>query len=566
MSRRFAFVAAVAVLGLSACGTEDAGSAGAPTTSVLAPAVIEVAGGVASGGGSATPMSADATAEASTKMMAAYLTYLWSGDAPDLTSPAASWSFPVGAAPTSAQIEALASALGVAGDVTELGPEIGGGWTIGPNDGTAPSLTVGVDAMQTWWYSPAWATMTPTVVDDCALYPPGDPAGNPETAEMPACGETAPPENVPTADEAEAKARELFASLGVDATSFEFETYADEWGASVTGFLVLDGIRTTASVNVGYGAEGALTWASGFLASPQRGADYPRIGVEAAVQRLNDQTAAWMTGVGPMARNAADVAVSSDAAAESGSVESGVATEAAPPDAEAEAPIEAPVEEPIEEPTDSTGPSEEPTEPVPSDTPSDTPSDLPSDLPLDEPLDCSDPAVSCLPVEDPEPIEITLDRVTASLEQVWAADGTVWLLPGYAFANADGPMANVLAIPDEFLVQTDPMPMSEPAVDPVPEPMPAPAPGDTTVVVGGGVSGDPGDPAEPVEATILPFDESSVVGMPVDEATKVAEGSGWSVRVARQDGEDLALTMDFLPSRLNVAVEAGVITEVLSVG
>jgi hypothetical protein len=80
------------------------------------------------------------------------------------------------------------------------------------------------------------------------------------------------------------------------------------------------------------------------------------------------------------------------------------------------------------------------------------------------------------------------------------------------------------------------------------------------------VSGDPGDPAEPVEATILPFDESSVVGLSVDEATKVAEGSGWSVRVARQDGEDLALTMDFLPSRLNVAVEAGVITEVLSVG
>jgi hypothetical protein len=157
-------------------------------------------------------------------------------------------------------------------------------------------------------------------------------------------------------------------------------------------------------------------------------------GVEAAVQRLNDQTAAWMTGIGPMARDAADVAVSSDAAAESGSVESGAATEAAPPDAEAEAPIEAPVEEPIEEPseqpTDSTGPSEEPTEPVPSDTP--------SDLPLDEPLDCSDPAVSCLPVEDPEPIEITLDRVTASLEQVWAADGAVWLLPGYAFANADG--------------------------------------------------------------------------------------------------------------------------------
>ena len=147
----------------------------------------------------------------------------------------------------------------------------------------------------------------------CELYPPGDPAGDfdppadgttkaaPETGDvdvpastMPVCAEPAPPANVPDEATAESQARQLFTSLGIDAGSYEFETYADEWGANVTGYLVLDGIRTSVAVSVGYGAEGALTWASGFLATPQRGADYPRIGIEAAVQRLNDQSSSWM--------------------------------------------------------------------------------------------------------------------------------------------------------------------------------------------------------------------------------------------------------------------------------
>jgi hypothetical protein len=59
---------------------------------------------------------------------------------------------------------------------------------------------------------------------------------------------------------------------------------------------------------------------------------------------------------------------------------------------------------------------------------------------------------------------------------------------------------------------------------------------------------------------------ADVRGLSLDEATKLAESQGWIVRVAREDGVDLALTMDFVDNRLNVAVEGGVVTEVLSVG
>ena len=56
------------------------------------------------------------------------------------------------------------------------------------------------------------------------------------------------------------------------------------------------------------------------------------------------------------------------------------------------------------------------------------------------------------------------------------------------------------------------------------------------------------------------------IGLPLDEFTKAAEELGLTVRVAREDGEDLALTMDYQPNRLNVEVADGVVTGVVSVG
>ena len=53
-------------------------------------------------------------------------------------------------------------------------------------------------------------------------------------------------------------------------------------------------------------------------------------------------------------------------------------------------------------------------------------------------------------------------------------------------------------------------------------------------------------------------------GLSVEEATKMVAADGWELRVVREDGEDLAVTADFRDNRLNVAVEGGVVTELVS--
>ena len=527
-SRRLALVGAVVVLGLTACGSADDSGAGSAST-LPAPAVIQIAGSGASGAAPSAAGAADATMSES-KMMPMSLSYTWSGETPDLTTPAASWFFAPGVAPTAVQVEQLAAAFGVTGDAVELSADMGGGWTVGPNDGSAPSVTVAADAMHSWWFSPAWQTEGRGIVDDCALYPAGDPAADPTTADLPVCEPAQPPAGIPTADEAEASALALLTSLGGDPAAYELETYADEWGASVTAFLVLDAVRSNLSFNIGYGEQGAITWAGGFLAAPQRGADYPRIGVDAAIERLNDQSNAWMTGYGPAVRDAgvsAEPAVMPAVEPDATSDVTGSATGDATGSA--------------------TGSGDAGSDTVATEAPAEPGA-----------TDCTDPAVSCVAVDpvdsvDPTPMVIDLNGVTSSLEQVWAADGTVWLLPGYAFTGADGMMANVLAVEDQYLEQ------AEPEVLPDVVPLPAPMPAETAVPGTDGVG-------EPVPVVDAGFDGSTLVGLTVDEASKLAEASGWTVRVAREDGVDLAVTMDYRDNRFNVAVEAGVVTEVVSIG
>jgi hypothetical protein len=62
-----------------------------------------------------------------------------------------------------------------------------------------------------------------------------------------------------------------------------------------------------------------------------------------------------------------------------------------------------------------------------------------------------------------------------------------------------------------------------------------------------------------------------VVGQSVDKATATLEAAGLTLRVVRRDGQDLPGTMDFVETRVNVAVETQddgteVVTEVVSTG
>ena len=514
ISRRVALAAAsVLVLALSACGDPSSSSGTVPGTLP----VIRVAGSGA--GGAEGALAADASASMSSKMMPSNLTYVFDGQVPDLTSPAASWVFPVGERASDDAFRALAAALGVSGDVVVQPADMGGGRMIGSTDYTGPSVYLGDDALSSWWFNGnqagsfggcAVAEPMPAESGDAGSGVPGssgdvtssdatlsvpDPAPPTTLVDPMPCEDVKPPAGVPTKDEAEAKARELLTALGVDPASYQFDTYADEWNASVTGYLVLDGVRTTVSMSVGYGAEGSLVWASGFLATPQRGADYPRIGVEAAIERLNDQQASMLRGWGP-----------------------------APADA---LPADAVVE---------------PAAPVCVDDAATTcVSIAPTEFPIDQPIDA-------------EPIVITLSDPQPTLEQLWDVDGTVWLVPGYSFTSSERGVWSVTAIGDEYL-QVD-----DTAVEPQPAPV-EPAPVDTAAS-GDSAAGCAGTPV----TTPFAADGTSLVGLCLADATATAEANGFTVRVVRQDGVDLAVTADFQPQRMNVVVEQAIVTEVQSLG
>ena len=57
-----------------------------------------------------------------------------------------------------------------------------------------------------------------------------------------------------------------------------------------------------------------------------------------------------------------------------------------------------------------------------------------------------------------------------------------------------------------------------------------------------------------------------LVGLPQDEAAKVAESNGWVMRVVRIDGVDQPVTADYSDGRFNVATVDDVVTEVVSQG
>lgn len=52
-----------------------------------------------------------------------------------------------------------------------------------------------------------------------------------------------------------------------------------------------------------------------------------------------------------------------------------------------------------------------------------------------------------------------------------------------------------------------------------------------------------------------------LVGMATDQARACAADAGYLWRVYQEDGEPFALTMDYVPTRINVAINQGIITD-----
>lgn len=520
--------ALAATLVLASCGSEE--PAANPNDSLpapdddglLPPRPVQIA----TAGNEATSARAAGTAmDAASELSIAPwgpVEYVVDPNLPALPTNDIGYVYEVGTPVTEEQVAQLAATFGVSGEPVRVEQDFGAYWRVGPEDGSAPALWVYDDALQSWNYTPGYEAngdaAVSCMVDEPAVAPTEvstDTAGAVDRIDVaPVCAEPTPPEGVPTAADAEARARETLVALGLDPDAMKFDTYADVWYASVTATESLDGNAPGKSWSFGYGADAALQHASGQLATAAAVGPYPLVDLETALARLAEQ----QSGFGTLARGGV---------ADAGF---GVAEPAVSGPAETEAGVVATVE---------VG------EPLPVDVPEG------EVLPV-EPVEPIDPMPMPAPLPEGEPVIVTLVDVEADLWWVWDTDGAVWMLPAYRFIDTDGGWHVVPAVTDEFMIQVEqpaiePMPVDPPvAVDPAPG---ASAPEPTLV-----------DPAM-FDAGLL----DEYIGLPFPEFEAKAEELGASVRVAERDGEPLALTMDLQFNRVNVAVVTDAATGVETV-
>lgn len=420
-------------MALVACGGDETSS----PQGASAPRVIRVAGDA-----KAAPVGNVAAAEMAGDDMARVApwwgatNYELVADLAVLDTPADGWRYGAEVELDREGARRVASAFGLEGEPTELPADWGSGWRLGPEDGTSPTVWFGADTMSWWSYSAPWPQFREVELVE------GD-AGEVKPAEM------QPPVGVPDATAARQLAEAVFARLALDTAVLEVEVYADEWGASVTAWQLLDGIRTGYATSVGFGENATVTWAGGHLKSPERVSGFARVGTARGFERLKAGAGMWWGG---MAMPMADVAIA--------------------------------------------------------------------------------------PMEGEEPPVMTV-RIVGVKEAWWTlydSEGTMWVLPAYAFIDEDGHEHVVPAVSDDLIEPVDIATSPDESVSS--EPMPA--------------EPMPGEPDASVPAQF--------VGLGEKEAVVLAEEQGLVVRVVERDGEQFPVTMDYRLDRVNFVVADGLVT------
>ncbi|MFF2372734.1 hypothetical protein [Agromyces sp. NPDC058110] len=281
-------------------------------------------------------------------------------------------------------VSALADALGVEGK-----PEVkDGSWVVGPQDGSAASLTVGLDGILSFsFYDPSldpWSC--PAGKGDGSSSGGGADSVAPqdEPSIEPGIVEPCEPTGSAPGEQAAIDAmRAVITGAGRDADAFEYST--ETWEGSVTrtaqAYPVVDGQRLDQSWTVEVTEEGLLS-AYGALAAIVPLGDYGIVSEQEAFERLSDpRFGAQMTAL-PIAYREGDVAAT--------------ATEWVPPT------------EPPAAPTSGT--------------------------------------VVSWPVND---VEIVSARL--GLASQWQPDGSVLVVPAYELTDAGGGTWSVIAVADSML-------------------------------------------------------------------------------------------------------------------
>lgn len=492
------------------------------------PPILRITGGVSSDRNSADQTAGAPESSSSDKMM-------WMGqqhftavsDLPSLDSDAPSYVISASNI-AKRDLNSLREVFSIKDEFVAQDTNMGGGYLAGEyNTGDSPTMYVSADATHYWSYQAPWSRSMTDV--GCAIPPvaEGDTVPSVEPCSVPT-----PPENVPSAAQAEDLFHQMLKDLGLKPKDFITESYASEWDASVTGYLTIDGVRTSLSWSASFGADAELVWASGVLVEVTQAADYPRIGTAQGIERLNnDQQYGWG---GPYARGGIteDMAVTS--------VDKAVASPGAP---RAVAQGIEPVSEEVVGVTVDTEPE----------TLAGTVTTEPETLEgtVDSPIEDQE-----MPV-----IEIEIVAVEEELLSLYGADGSIYLVPGYAFLAAEEsgwtPRYLVSALPDEFVEEASTDSVDVPTTDVTEAPVP-----NTDVTATSGPETSYPDAPVVDEPNITQEAADTLLAMTEGDATKMALNNGWEVRVGQRDDMVYELTMDWRAIRVTLTIVADQVTKV----
>ncbi|HEY0188849.1 MAG TPA: hypothetical protein VGC67_15260 [Cellulomonas sp.] len=383
---------------------------------VVAGAAVVGAGGYAWGHGSGagapeTAIALDTSPAQSLAGSAAGSTEQWStlvsgrtvftaSGLSDGTSNAHAWALDAAAVFSAGTAARIAAALGVTGEPTLSW----GSWTVGPTDGSGPTVSVQsdgtagvsyVDPALDPWSCTDGSTTEPSdgAVAGSASGSTGTSAGSSgasaaQDSMAAACGT----EPAPTGDAAIAIARDTLVALGVDPDGFALQvedTGDDTRSSTVTAAQVVDDQQTGLSWSftlVGDGVQSLY----GFLAPLVDLGDYPVVGAATAVDRLGDpRFGAGYGGIVPlMSTESTDSAVAVD-----------------------------------------------PSQPDPAETAEPT-----------VPTTAEPGAAIDWPVQ-----QVTITAAQLGLSQISQTDGAVLLVPTYELTGSDGSAWSVVAVADSAL-------------------------------------------------------------------------------------------------------------------
>lgn len=348
-------------------------------------------------------------------------------------------------------------------------------YVVGPEDGSAPALTITWAGTASWWYNdPAasgwWTCSSPGSAGEEGDGSSADDAASDEPLPEPApevC-EPAPPVEgaMPSEEEARGEAADIFAATGLEVDASNIRIMADEWQTVASANLVVDGVTTALDWSVAWGSTGEIAWAYGHAVDVVDKGSYDTVSERDAVSRLADGR--WFGAPGPdfqggmvgIAEMARDGAVTSDgmpdAAGEGTSGSEGVTTEPQPqPD-----PGAGGTPDPQPSPIDPVDPGK-PIKPAPIEP---SPVEPVEPTPVDPPI--VEPAPEPLPT--PEVEVVTLDEAEQTLLLVWDADGNAWLVPGHAYPMEEGWWTSVISLVEGIIALPEPI-----EIEPMPMPLPA---------------------------------------------------------------------------------------------